>query len=634
MPQMTLDQAVGLAVSHLQAGRLREAESLCRQVLTHRPRDPLALHTLGLIAARCGRHDAAADLLGRAVAAAPSAPEFQYNLSHSLWALGRREEAVAALRQALALKPDFAAAMSNLGVYLQALGRRDEAAQWLHNVLRIDPRNAGAHLNLGMAAREGSKLDEAVEHLRRAVALDPSYAPAFLTLGSYLRESGRVDEAVAAFRKALAIKPDYRQAHGNLLYALHFHPGYDAAALLEEHRRWAGQFADPLTAAAAPHANVPDPGRRVRVGYVSPNLRNHVVGLYLEPVLAAHDRDAFEIVCYSDAAAEDAVSERIRRSADAWHRTGGLTDEQLAAKVRSDGVDVLVDLNLHMAQSRLLAFARKPAPVQVSYFGYPSTTGMRAIDHVITDVHLNPRGACDAGYTEQLYRLPETHLCYPPGAGDPEPGEPPVLRRGTITFGARNTLAKVNPAVLRVWAKVLDAVPGSRLAVMAIGGREGSASAVRMFAEHGIGAERLVVWPYTPRDEYLRLYHEIDVSLDPFPYCGHTTALDSLWMGIPVVTLPGSTAVSRAGVTFLANVGLPELVAASPEDYVRIAADLARDPQRLSELRRTLRDRMRNSPLCQPQRLARHLEAAYRQMWAGWCEGRAEAGSRGPPQSS
>jgi predicted O-linked N-acetylglucosamine transferase (SPINDLY family) len=456
----TTSEALAIAIRHHQGGRLQAAEQIYRQILAAEPEHADALHLLGVVAHQTGRHALAVDCIRRAIALKGDAAVFHLNLGNALKDQGKLDEAVACYRRALELNPDY----------------------------------VEAHNNLGVAFREQGKLDEAVACCRRALELKPDYAEAHNNLGVAFKDQGKLDEAVAAYRRAVEARPNLAAVHGNLLYAQLFSPGGDARSLYEEHRRWNQRHAAPLAKFILPHGNDRSPDRRLKVGYVSPDFRDHVVGRNLLPLFREHDRRRFEIACYADVYRPDEVTGRFRGHADAWRNTTGLSDGQLAQRIRADGIDVLVDLTLHMAHNRLLVFARQPAPVQVTFAGYPGTTGLSTID-----------------------------------------------------------------------------------------------------------------------------YRGIDIGLDTVPYNGHTTSLDAFWMGVPVVTLVGPTVVGRAGSSQLRNLGLPELIASSPEQYVEVAAELARDLPRLSNLRATLRRRMQSSPLMDAPRFARNIEAAYRGMWRRWC---------------
>jgi predicted O-linked N-acetylglucosamine transferase (SPINDLY family) len=367
-----------------------------------------------------------------------------------------------------------------------------------------------------------------------------------------------------------------------------------------------------------PHPNDRSTDRRLRVGYVSPDFRSHVVGRNLLPLFQEHDHQRFEILCYADTRRPDELTNRFRGYADAWRDTAGLTDGQLAERIREDRVDILVDLTVHMAHNRLLVFARKPCPVQVTFAGYPGTTGLSTIDYRLTDPYLDPPELYDHDYSEESIRLPDSFWCYDPLQSEPAVNALPAREKGYISFGCLNNFCKVNTPVLKIWARVLKAVDRSRLMILAGEGTHRQHT-LDLLVEEGVARDRVTFVARRPRAQYLRYYHDIDVGLDTVPYNGHTTSLDSFWMGVPVVTLVGPTVVGRAGLCQLMNLGLPELIASSPEQYVHVAAELAQDLCRLSELRATLRDRMQASPLMDAPRFARNIEAAYREMWRRWC---------------
>jgi predicted O-linked N-acetylglucosamine transferase (SPINDLY family) len=340
--------------------------------------------------------------------------------------------------------------------------------------------------------------------------------------------------------------------------------------------------------------------------------------LFTIPLLSQHDREQFEIVCYANVPRPDAVTQRIMGLADRWRVIAGRSDQEVASEVRTDQIDILVDLTMHMSNGRPLLFARKPAPVQVAYLAYPGTTGISTIDYRLTDPYLDPQGESDANYAEKSFRLPETFWCYDPLTDEPSPGPLPALEAGRITFGCLNNFCKVNEATIALWARALAAVPNSRLLLLSARG-EHRAGLIEQFRRAGIESNRIEFVEYQPRAKYLDVYRRIDVGLDTIPYNGHTTSLDALWMGVPLVTRVGRTVVGRAGWSQLSNLGLPELAAWSDDEFLALAARLATDLPRLAELRATLRARMRQSPLMDAPRFARNVESAYRQMWREWC---------------
>lgn len=607
-----------LAVILTEQGNLDEAVACGRRALVAQPELVEAHLNLGNALKGQSRLDEAVACYRRGLELRPDSVEGLSNLGNVLKSQGHLDEAESCYRRALERSPDYADAHNNLGTVFVAQGRFDDAVACYRRAVALKPDDARAHNNLGAAFADLGQLDEAAACYRRALELNPDYAEAYNNLGTGLKNQGKLDEALACFRRSLALKPHFFEAHSNLLYAMLFSPTQDPSQVFEEHRRWQREQAEPLARWIEPHDNDRSPDRRLRVGYVSPDFRNHVIGRNLLPLLREHDHQQFEILCYAAVPHYDELTERFQGYADVWCRTTGLTDEQLAQRIRQDRVDILIDTTLHLARNRLLAFARRPAPVQVTFAGYPGTTGLTAMDYRLTDPHLDPPGAFDQYYSEESVRLPDAFWCYDPADREPAVNGLPAAAKGHVTFGCLNNFCKVNPLVLKLWAGVLQAVEGSRLTVLSGEGGHRRDTLDRLAAE-GVAGDRVTFVASRPRPEYLRYYHGIDVGLDTVPYNGHSTSLDAFWMGVPVVTLAGATVVGRAGVCQLMNLGLPELIASTAEQYVQIAAGLANDRPRLSRLRATLRDRMLSSPLTDAMRFTRNIEAAYRAMWRRWC---------------
>ena len=532
---------------------------------------------------------------------------------------GRLTDADALYRQILAVQPHHAEARHHLGIVAHQSGRPELAVEWIRQALVITPNHPIAHSNLGEAYRSAGRLDEAIASFRCALELMPDQPGMYNNLGLALAGLGQLDEALAAYRRALALQPDYAAVQSSIIYTLHLHPGQDERMIAGEHQRWNRQFSEPLKRFILPLANVPDPQRRLKIGYVSPDFCFHAISFFLAPLLEARDHGPCEIYCYASVQRPDAMTERLRKSADEWRDVRALSDAELAERVRHDGIDILVDLAMHTANNRLPAFARKPAPIQVAWLGYPGSTGLPAMDYRFTDALLEPEGSPSSASAETPVRLPGSWCCFEPIDEYPEPGALPALRAGHVTFGSLNNFCKVNEAVLRVWVAVLRAVEGSRLLLRCPAGTT-QTRLRQWFETQGIAAHRLDLLPrIATRAEFRQLFQRIDVALDPFPYNGATTTCEALWMGIPVVSLAGRTAVSRAGLSLLTNVGLPEWVASSEDDYIRIATQQAQDLPRLAELRATLRPRMQASPLMDAPRFARNIETAYRTMRQAWC---------------
>lgn len=576
------------ALHSYRAGQPAEAEAGFRAILSREPRHGPSWHLLGLIHFGRGDHGTAVACLRRAVAADPSLAPAHNDLGAVLQLQEQGEEAVASYRRAIALVPDYTEAYYNLGCALQEQGRLAEAGEAYH----------------------------------RAIALKPDHAGALNNLGTVLLDQGRLDRAIGHYRQALAAKPDYVAAHSNLLRALNFDEAITPEALLAAHKGWAEAHAPKPATLDLSFSDEPDPERRLRVGYVSADFREHSVSYFFEALLDAHDPAAVEVFCYAEVRRPDAMTARLQAKAEHWLSILGLNDAAAAERIRRDRIDILIDLGGHTANNRLGIFARKPAPVQATWCGYPNTTGLATMDYRITDARADPEGEAERWHTETLVRLPRTFLCYLP----PEHAGPvtrlPARQTGTVTFGSFNSLPKATPEVVRLWARILQKVPNSRLLLKALQLRDAGVrtQVIERFVAAGVEKERIepVSWSAVARD-HLALYGRVDVALDPFPYNGTTTTCEALWMGVPVVTLRGDRHAGRVGTSLLTAVGLPELIADTPEAYVDLAVELARDLDRLASLRATLRERVRASALCDAAGFARDMETAYRAMWRRWC---------------
>jgi predicted O-linked N-acetylglucosamine transferase (SPINDLY family) len=653
MPQFTIQQAFDLALQHHRAGRLNDADTLYRLILSYEPQNADAMHLLGVTSHQAGQNDVALDLIRRAIALKPNFSQAQFNLGNVLHANGQLDDAVIAfrqaiasapgyaqahynlgnvlnlkgqpadaiiaLRQAIAVNPSYAKAYSYLGGLLASTGRLDEAIAACRKAIALEPGFADAYANLGVALHQIGQLDEAVAACRAAITLNPALPEAHSNLGNVLKDKGELDEAISCYRKALELNPNLVAAHDNLLLALHYHHASDAQILLGEKRRWNLQHAQPLKRFIEPHHNAPDADRRLRIGYVSPNFCDHPVGRFALPLLAGRDRAAFDIYCYATAIVPDQITAQLRSYADAWCDIAGLSDEHLARIIRQDRIDILVDLAMHTEDNRLLVFARKPAPVQITYLAYAGGTALDTIDFRLTDRYLNPSETEDRHYLEKSIRLDGSYWCYQPNAAASPVNELPALTSNRITLGCLNSFCKINEPTLSLWAQILNRVPDSSLLMVAPEGTARERTLDR-FRKDGIVPERIQFVARQPVADYLRTYHRIDIALDPLRYNGGTTTCDALWMGVPVITLAGSTAMGRAGVSILTNAGLHELIAHSPQDYVQIAAALALDLPRLATLRNTMRPRISDAPLLDTASFVRSIESAYRQAWRTWCE--------------
>lgn len=649
-PSSLLDQAEAL---HNRGG-VNEAEAIYRRIAVEHPNAPeaakaltnlgviahqrgdggsaLALHQRaialapGLAEAWCNRGDLLSDLgrlrdaeadFARAAELAPDLAPAWFNLGNVRLRLGRAAEAEPCYRQAVRLLPGLPLAHAQLARSLDAQGRPDEAAQAMARACRLAPEDWRLLTELGTMRQQAGQVAAAQEALRAAIGLRPSHAAAHYNLGNAFYGEGRAAEATACWKAAWDIDPRLIEAASNHLNGLHYLPGLTGAQVAEAHRRIMDRRRVP---APPPHQNRPEPDRVIRVGYVSADFRRHPLGLLIRPVLAGHDRARVFAACYSTGRGNDDVTAGLKAAADLWRDAAALDDEALARQVRDDGIDILVDLDGHTAGNRLGLFARKPAPVQVGWLGYPFTTGLAAVDYALTDRATVPPEA-EPWFREQVAVLPGSRLCYQ-GPDLPVAPLPPSRRRGHVTFGSFNNIAKLNDLVIASWARILNRVPGSRLILKwphlesgEVAGRFRAA-----FATHGVAPERLELRGNSPPEELMAEYAEVDIGLDPFPYSGAFTSCEALWMGVPVVTLPGPRPFSRQTLALLAAMGLEdELARPDLAAYEDLAVALAEDPDRLADLRHRLRPAMARGVADAGAHVAA-VEDFFRRAWGLWCK--------------
>jgi predicted O-linked N-acetylglucosamine transferase (SPINDLY family) len=628
-PQRTTADLLERALAHHRAGRAAEAESSYRKVLAKKPQHAKALFMLSGLFFEAERFEEASGLLERLVAVEPH-PAYLTNLGEAYRRQGALDAAAAACERALAEDPDLPEAHHNLGLTLMNAGAPGDARAHLERAVALRADNPQFHVSFAWALLGLSEVEASIAHCRRALALAPNLAAAHHHLANALVEVGDRKGAIASYRRAVELDPTDAHAHSNLILVALTDPGYDAGALGAEARAWAKLHAAPLRAEARPdgraevrphgradvrpHEGDRDPGRRLRVGYVSPDLRAHPVRQFLMPVLHHHDRSAFDIYLYASVERPDDVTAEYRALAgENFRDIRRLDDARAAELVRRDRIDILVDLAVHGAGHRLRLFARRPAPVQMTWLGYAGTTGLDAVDFRLSDPFLDPPGTDLGVYAEETLRLPETFWCYEAPPFVIPVGPLPALAAGFVTFGCLGSARKIHDGVLALWARVLAAVPRSRLLMVAEAhAREGIR---RAFAAAGVEADRIEFTGRVSHRQYLELHHRIDVGLDTFPFAGGTTTLDAAWMGVPVLTLSGGTVLHRAGVTIAMNLGLPDLALRSPDELVARATELAGDLDHLRQLRGQLRARLQGSPLMNAPRFAGHLEAAYRTAW-------------------
>jgi len=598
----------------------RAAGALARAVSLN-PELPQAHFNLGLVTRALGEVTLAIQAFERASELKPDNAQIQYGLARALSDSGEHARAVGHFQCALVLNPNASDALADYAICLRKLRRFEGALRAANRALELDPNSALAHHERSAALTELGRFDEAVKSSEMALAIRPDFASAHAGLAAALTFSGKLSPGIAAYRKAVELDPQDGWTHSNLLFLLGFHAGESARSILEESRSWAKRHAVPFAEHIEPHLNTPDAGRKLRIGYVSSNFNDHCQALFTLPLFRHHDRSHFELHAFASLQKVDDVTREIRSHFDGWSDISALDAIAAAALIRRQGIDVLVDLTMHMSVSLLPIFACKPSPVQIAWLAYPGTTGLPEMDYRVTDRHLDPEELPAEPYSEASLVLPDTFWCYDPRASEPPVSELPARGNGHITFGCLNSFWKLNEATIQLWTRVLERVPGSRMLLLA---PEGSARerVQGTFKASGIALDRLEFVSRKPRAEYLKLYHRIDICLDALPYNGHTTSLDAFWMGVPVLTLVGSTVVGRAGLCQAFNLGLPELVMHSPEAFIAAASRLASDRHALAQLRAGLRSTMEQSPLMDAPRFARNLEAKYREAWQRWCKSR------------
>lgn len=614
-------QIINLGNARRAQNRLDDALRCYRRALALAPDLAGAHANIGIVKRAQGDSAAAVAHLARAVALEPGLTPAQVNLGKALAEAGDWPAAEPALARAVERTPDDAEAWYFLGAARRAMGRPEAALEAYDRALERRPGFAAARNNQGFVLAELGRLDDAVAAYEAALEAEPRFADALNNLGNARREQGRLDEAIELYERALDSRPGMANAHSNILLTLHARPGITAPEILRRHQGWDDAHGKPLRAEWPAHGNERDPDKRLRVGLVSADFGFHPVGYFTIGFVDNHDADEIELTGYCGRPA-DAMTERFRAAAEHWVDTQGLSDAALARRIMDDGIDVLFDLSGYTTNHRLMVFARKPAPVQISWSGYPGTTGLASMDCLVCDPRHAGTGD-DAHHTESLIRLPDSFICYTPPAGAPAVGPAPVRDNGFVTFGCFSNPSKINPALLARWAGVMRQLPDSRL-VMIYKYLDLPANRERILkglAEGGIAASRVDIFGQRPPERFLEGYNAIDIAFDTYPYSGGATTCEALWMGVPVLTLPGETFASRHSLSLLTAAGMTDFVAADEDDFVARAVALANDADRLAELRAGLRGRMAASPLCDAGKFTADLSAEIRRVWRAWCVG-------------
>jgi protein O-GlcNAc transferase len=608
-----------LGNSLVELKRFHEGIASFRQAIKINARFPEAQCCLGIALMEVGERNAATVSFRRALEIDPNLVEAHSNLGAVLKDSGQVESAVQCFRSALERRPNSAELHYNLANALKDLGKFDEAISNYRRAIELKEDFAAAYYNLGNTQRGMQSLQAAVDSYQSAIAIRADHYEAHNNLGNALLDLGRFDSAMSSYEHALSLKPDFAMALSNRLFCLSHLPSTTPEQLLAEHVRFGEQFESPLRHEWPVHTNSREPERRLNVGFVSGDLHDHAVAYFMEPLLVQlAGRPSLSLHAYYSHRFEDSVTTRLRGNFNHWHAVSHLSDSALAHKIRADGIDILVDLSGHTGDTRLLAFARKPAPVQASWIGYPGTTGLRSMDYYLCDRHFVPHEQFESQFIEKLAYLPAS-VAFLPSKTSPDVNALPAMANGYVTFGSFNRLSKLSHTVVKLWAALMRAVPNSRMLIGALP-RDGNPELlVDWFGQEGIGRERLSLHPRCDITTYLATHHQIDICLDTTPYSGGTTTYHALWMGVPTLTLAGNTPAGRQGAAILGAVALEGFIATDAEDFVRKGLHWTSNIEALAAVRTSLRRRYELSPIGDPARIASGLERALRMMWQRYC---------------
>ena len=641
-------QVLGAVFS--QSGRMEDALNVHEVALDLIPEDAGALFNVGFSLYKLGRLNEASKKYGEAIKFNPDYIDAHFNLGVTLQEMEKLKDAKSYYKETVRLDPDHIGAHNNLGNVLKDLGEYEEAAKAYRRIIELDPENSQALYNLSLATSEFGSLEEAETTYRAAIKAKPNFALAHNNLAVTLKDLGKFGEAEESYRQAIKFKPDFDQAHFNLADLLGRAGKYEAAQvsfkqsiainpkyvnafhnrnfflnyttdnspkeIYQIHMDFEKQFGglDRRTS-----LNLPDfmsAKKPLRVGYVSGDLRNHSVAYFLLPILEKHNSEHVEIFCYYNNNVNNQMTDRLRSASDHWRSVYKVSDEDTVELIKNDNIDILVDLSGHSDKNRLLVFAQKPAPIQVTWLGYPNTTGLSAIDYRLTDLVADPVGIADDLHSEELMRLPDGFLCYKGDLTVPPSKVLPSKKNGFTTFGSFNNFSKMSPQVIKVWADILHKVPNSKLILKSSNEVFDEKDYLKLFLEEGISKDRVEIYGRLANyQDHLNLYNLIDICLDTFPYNGATTTCEALWMGVPVIALLGDRHVGRVGASILNSAGLKDFVAEDSDAYIDLATEYAGNEDYLENLRLSLRQKIQSSSLCDADTAARSLETAYKEMW-------------------
>ncbi len=599
------------------SGKMIRAIHICKELLKTYKQSLVLFNILGAALQSIGRFEEAVDCYNQAIQINPDYADAYGNRGNALKELGQLDEAIKSYNKVIQLNPNYAEAYGNRGNALNELGQSDEAIKNYKKAIQLKPDYADAYNNLGGALKQLGQLDEAIKNYKKAIQLKPDYVNSYINLGVALQDQGQLDKAVEIYNKAIQLNPNDADAHSNRCCVLNYFSKLTQTDIFQEHLKFEKQFG--LKTLKDKQATRLNKNTRLKVGYISGDFNNHSVGYFFEPLLKSHDRNSIEIFCYYNNIKKDRSTERLIDASEHWRSIVGVNDDDLVNLIRKDNIDILVDLSGHTAKNRLTIFPYKPAPIQVTWLGYPNTTGLSSIDYRFTDEIADPAGEADELHSEDLVRLPNGFLCYQGDESVSTNKALPCSKRGYVTFGSFNNLTKMGSQVIKVWAKILLAVPDSHLLLKSKELTDSSTRSrcLKLFKQEGVSEDRLELHSWMPeKDGHLRLYDHVDMGLDPFPYNGTTTTCEALWMGVPVITMCGDRHSSRVGASILTHVGLEKFIATDIDGYINMAIEYANNIDSIKSIRTELRHNMQNSDLCNANVFTRNVEQAYQNMYS------------------
>ena len=605
-----------LGVLQHEQGKFIEAEASYRKMIALKPGFAEVYNNLGNTLNEQGKFIEAEASFRKAIILKPEYFEVYYNMGIMLNVQHKFNEAEESYKKALAIKPDYVEAYNNLGNTLNEQGKFIEAEVSFRKAIALKPDHVVAYNNLGITLDEQGKFIEAEASFRKAISLKHDYTEAYSNLGEILHELGKLEEAIENYDKAIILKVDYFKAYSNKNFCLNYSSSYSPLYIYTQHLKFEKQFGgfkakSPLSVKIKKKSN-----ERLRIGYVSGDFRAHSVAYFFKPLLQNHNSHVVETFCYYNNNFIDKITNNIMTTCDHWRSIFGITDSEIFKIIRKDKIDILVDLSGHTGKNNLLVFAQKPAPIQVTWLGYPNTTGLSSIDYRFTDIIADPIGEADDLHSEKLLRLPNGFLCFQGNEKVLSKSDPPQTHYDYITFGSFNNLSKITSEVIDVWSKILNLIPKSHLILKCRKLKHNKDYYYELFKNKGIDKERIQLYEHLPStSDHLELYNSIDIGLDPFPYNGATTTCEALWMGVPVITLLGDRHVGRVGASILTNVGLKDFIARDIDSYINLAVKMSANTKKLKEIRMTLRRQMQESLLCDARSFADNVETSYKDMW-------------------